>query len=143
MVPRYQVLYRVSPGSLTSDPAAVEEACLVVLDRALGAASRELRRGRNEYLANVKHHVCFLQLTKTAGRDYRAQAGRKLIEAIRLNPLIVARRKTFTLLCAWTLLRLLPRSLAPAMMTGLLRLHGRMMALVVPELRESLIVARR
>ena len=95
---------------------------------------------RNEYLANIKHYVSFLHLTRTSRRG---EAGRKLLEAIRLHPRIVARRKTFTLLCAWLLLALLPRSLAPTVMTTLLRVHGRLMALIVPELRRSPIVARR
>jgi len=140
MVPRYQILYRVSPSSMSADAARVEEACLLILARALATAPADLQRRRNEYLANIKHYVSFLHLTRTSRRGL---AGRKLLEAIRLHPRIIARRKTFTLLCAWLVLGLLPRSLAPTVTTALLRVHGRLMALIVPELRRSPIVARR
>jgi hypothetical protein len=90
----------------------------------------------------VKHYVSFLHLTRSARRDRRRTAGRKLLEAIRLYPPIVGRRKTFMLLCTWLLLGLVPRTLTPHVMTGLLRLHGRLMTLLVPELREG-VAARR
>jgi glycosyltransferase involved in cell wall biosynthesis len=143
VVPRYQILYRVSTGSMTSNVDGMESACLTVLDRALVDAPDELRRHRDEYRANVKHYVSFLHLTRSARGDRRAAAGRKLLEAIRLHPRIVARRKTFVLLCTWLLLWVVPRTRVPRVMTALLRLHGRMMTLLVPELRDGAIVARR
>ncbi len=142
VVPRYHILYRVSAESMTADAAAVEHACLVVLERALQGAPVTIRQRRNEYVASIKHYVAFLQLTRATGRDNRASAGWKLLEAVRLDPTIVVRRKTFTLLCTWLLLRALPRRLAPAMMTALLRLHGRTMALLIPELRRCAVVRR-
>jgi glycosyltransferase involved in cell wall biosynthesis len=143
VVPRYQILYRVWPGSMTSDVEGMESACLAVLERALACAPDDLRRRRREYQANVKHYASFLHLTRSPRGERRKVAGRKLLEAIRLHPAIVARRKTFVLLCTWTLLGLVPRALAPRAMTALLRLHGRIMALLVPELREGTIAARR
>ncbi len=143
VVPRYQVLYRVSGASMTADAAAVEQACLVVLERALEAAPVAIRQRRNEYVASIKHYVAFLQLTRATRPDNRAIAGRKLLEAVCLDPAIVLRRKTATLLCAWFLLRALPRRLGPAVMTALLRLHGRAMALLVPELRRCAVVRQR
>lgn len=143
VVPRYQILYRMWPGSMTSDVDGMEAACLAVLDLALARAPDDLRRYRGECQASVKHYASFLHLTRSGRGDRRMNAGRKLLEAIRLHPRIVARRKTFVLLCAWMLLRLLPRALVPRMMTALLRLHGRTAALLVPELRERSIVAMR
>lgn len=140
VVPRYQILYRVSAGSMTADAAAVEQACLVVLERALQAAPVAIRQRRNEYVASIKHYVAFLHLTRATRPDNRAIAGRKLLEAVRLDPAIVVRRKTFALLCTWLLLRVLPRRLVPVVMHALLRLHGRAMALLIPELRRCAVV---
>ena len=143
VVPRYQILYRISAASMTSDAAGMESACLAVLRRALAKAPDDLRRRRREYEANVKHYVSFLHLTRSARGDRRRMAGRKLLEAIRLHPRIVTRRKTFVLLWTWLLLGLVPRTVAPRVTTGLLRLHGRVMTWLVPELRESAIATRR
>ena len=92
---------------MTSDVDGMESACLVVSDRALACAPDDLRRRRHEYQANVKHYVS-LPAPDPAPRatTERKVAGRKLLEAIRLHPAIVARRKTFVLLCTWMLLGL-------------------------------------
>lgn len=143
VVPRYQILYRVRPGSMTSDVDGMEAACLAVLELALARAPYDLSRRRGEYQAGVKHYASFLHLTRSERGDRRMNAGRKLLEAIRLHPRIVARRKTFVLACTWMLLRLLPSALVPRVMTALLRLYGRTSVLLVPELRERAILALR
>jgi glycosyltransferase involved in cell wall biosynthesis len=54
VVPRYQILYRFSSGSMSSDVETIEKASLIVLDRALKSAPADIRNRKNEYLANLK-----------------------------------------------------------------------------------------
>lgn len=143
LVPRYHILYRVSSGAMSSDVAAIERANLIVLDRALQAAPPNIRISSNECLANLKHYVAFLCLTRTSGSQRTVGTRRKLFDAIRLHPRILFSMKTQSLLWACLLLHITPSSSAPRLVRTLLRLHGRLMMLVVPELRAHSITDRR
>jgi glycosyltransferase involved in cell wall biosynthesis len=112
VVCRYQILYRLSTKSMSSDVPTIEAASMQLLGRAIeaapaGAVSRE------ECLANGKQYVAFLYMTR----------------AILLRP------KARHLLCAWLLMRLAPRAAAPRVVRALLRLHGRWMRVRRRELR--------
>ena len=142
VVPRYQILYRMSPGSLSSDVEAIEKTSLIVLTRAFRAAPKDLQHRKAECLANMKQYLAFLYLTRTPDPHYRAKAGRRLMDSIRVHPRILLARKTRRLLWTWLLLHLVPSSLASPTVTGLLRLHGRLMMLRMPELRVGSITSR-
>ena len=134
VVCRYQILYRLSTKSMSSDVPTIEAASMQLLERAIeaapaGAVSRE------ECLANVKQYVAFLYMTRASGPDTVAQAGLRLGESIRLHPRILLRPKARHLLCAWLLMRLAPRAAAPRVVRALLRLHGRWMRVRRRELR--------
>ena len=135
VVPRYQVLYRLSTRSMSSEVGTIEAASMTVLDRAIEAAPPGVECRREECLANVKQYVSFLYLTRASGPDVVVQAGRRLREAIRLYPRTLLRSKTRRLIGAWLLLRVVPRRAAPRVVRGLLRLHGRWMALRTAQLR--------
>ncbi|HEU4463878.1 MAG TPA: glycosyltransferase [Gemmatimonadota bacterium] len=137
VVPRYQVLYRLSTRSMSSEVGTIEAASVAVLERGIAAAPPGVECRREECLANLKQYVAFLCLTRAAGPDVVAQAGRRLWEAIRLYPRTLLRSKTRRLIGAWLILRLVPRRAAPRVVRGLLRLHGRWMALRTPQIRRS------
>ncbi len=142
LVPRYQVLYRLSPGGLSSQVAMVEHENAVVWERAFRDAPPALRRRRNESLANVKQYVAFLYLTRAPGWDYRRRAGDRLWESVRLHPPALLSRKTWNLLLTWLLLHLVPVELGPGVVRGLLRLHGRWTMPMAPAPRVPTIVRR-
>jgi glycosyltransferase involved in cell wall biosynthesis len=142
VVPRYQVLYRLSTRSMSSEVETIEAASVAVLNRGIEAAPPRVECRPEECLANVKQYVAFLYMTRASGPDIVAQAGRRLREAIGLFPRTLLRSKTRRLVGAWLLLRLIPRRAAPRVVRGLLRLHGRWMALRTAQLRDPTSPAR-
>lgn len=133
VVRRYQILYRLSAKSMSSDVPAIEEASLRLVERGIEAAPRAV--SREECLANLKQYVAFLYMTRASGSDTVAQAGRRLKESIRLHPRILLRPKARRLVCAWLLMRLAPRGEAMRVVRALLRLHGRWMRVRRRELK--------
>ena len=132
VVPRYQVLYRISEGAMSANAQRCEEAMLRICDRAFKARPRQLPK-RGESLADVKQYVAFLYLTRASELEAWKKAGRKLAECIRLHPRTLLTRKTWHLLFAWSLLQLLPvRRRRPAVIT-LLRIYGRWSMLWRPD----------
>jgi hypothetical protein len=128
VVRRYQVLYRLSTKSMSSDVDAMETSATRLLEHAMQAAPAS-GVSRNECLANLKQYCAFLYMTRAPGSDSIARAGRRLRESIRLHPRILLGPKTHRLVCAWFLLRLAPRAAAPRVVRALMRLHGRWMRL--------------
>lgn len=133
VVRRYQILYRVSTASMSSDVPAIEAASARLLERALAAAPQAV--SREECLANLKQYVAFLYMTRAAGPDTVTEAGRRLRESIRLHPRVLLRSKARRLLAAWLLMRLGPSDHAARVALALVRLHGRWMRVRRPELR--------
>ena len=134
VVPRYQILYRISESAMSANAQRCEEACLRICDRGFEARPRLLPK-RGESLANVKQYVGFLYLTRSSGLEAWKKTGQKLAESIRLHPRTLLTLQTWRLLFAWSLLQLLPvRRRRPAMIT-LLRIYGRWSMLRRPEVR--------
>jgi glycosyltransferase involved in cell wall biosynthesis len=143
LVPKYQILYRISLGKMSSDVATIEDANLIVLDRVLQTAAPNIRDRRNEFLANLKQYFALFYLTRTSGSQRRVGIGKRLLDAILLHPRIFFSCKTQSLLWTWLILQITPSSSAPQIVTNLLRLYGRLLMLVVPQLRTRSITARR
>lgn len=137
VVPRYQVLYRLSTRSMSSEVATIEAASMLVLDRAIEAAPSGVEVRKKECVANVKQYISFLYMTRASGSGTVTEAGRRLLESIRLYPRALLRRKTRRLVWAWLLLRLLPPATVPRVAHALLRVHGRWMTFRSPRLREG------
>jgi glycosyltransferase involved in cell wall biosynthesis len=128
VVRRYQILYRLSTKSMSSDVDAIEASATQLLEHAMQSASAS-GVSRNECIANLKQYCAFLYMTRASGSDSIARAGRRLGESIRLCPRILLGSRTLRLLCAWFLMRLAPRAAAPRVVRALMRLHGRWMRL--------------
>lgn len=133
VVRRYQILYRVSAESMSSDVRAVEAASTRLLERAMAAAPPGV--SRDECRANLKQYVAFLYMTRASGPDTVTEAGRRLRESVRLHPRILLGSKARRLLAAWLLMRLAPRDRAARVVLALVRLHGRWMRVRRRELR--------
>jgi glycosyltransferase involved in cell wall biosynthesis len=124
VVPRYQILYRISDRAMSANAQGSEKAMLRICDQAFAAHPLLLPK-RGECLANVKQYIAFLYLTRASGSEVWKKAGQKLAECICLHPRTLLTRKTWYLLFAWSLLQLLPvRRRRPAVIT-LLRIYGR------------------
>ena len=135
LVPRYQILYRISEQAMSANADRCEEACLGICNRAFEAGPRPLPE-RGESLANVKQYAAFLYLTRASGPEAWKEAGRKLAESIRLEPRTLLTWKLWHLLFAWSLGQLLPVSKRRPAMINLLRLYGRWSMLWRPEVRQ-------
>ncbi len=141
VVPRYHVLYRFSVNSMSSDVRTIEADSWTVLDRALAKVSAGDRRLRAESQANLKQYASFLHLARARRPDRRAAAIR-LVESVRLYPRILLGRKARGLLWACIFVALLPPGLTSWGIRLALRVHGRLMLLVAPGLRDKAILDR-
>jgi glycosyltransferase involved in cell wall biosynthesis len=143
VVPKYQILYRISPSSLSSQIETMEHESLVILNRAFEAAPPELACLKNQCLANLKQYIAFLHLTRISSRDYVKIAGQRLRQSISLHPRSLLRRKTLNILLTWLVLHFVPFKLAPYVVRSFLRLNGRLILLASPELRAALVINTR
>jgi hypothetical protein len=117
---------------MSANAQRCDEACLCICDQGFEAHPRPVPK-RGESLANVKHYVAFLYLTRAPGREAWRKAGQKLAESIRLHPRTLLTQRTWHLLFAWSLLQFLPvLGRHPAVFT-LLRIYGRWSTLRRPE----------
>lgn len=137
LVPRYQVLYRISEGTMSANAERAERECLVVCDRAFGALDSRLPR-REQSHAAVKQYAAFLYLTRAGDLDFPARARRKLAESIHLEPRTLLAPKTWCLLLAWLPLPWLPVRMRRLWLMMLLRRYGRCSAIWRPAVRSLL-----
>jgi glycosyltransferase involved in cell wall biosynthesis len=138
LVPRYQILYRISEGAMSANAERAERECLAVTDRAFSAPARPRLPRREQSHAAVKQYAVFLHLTRAGGLDFPARARRKLVESIRLHPQTLLARKTWCLLLAWLPLPWLPARLRRPAVMLLLRSYGRCSAIWRPAVRSLL-----
>ena len=138
VVPRYQVFYRLSAGSMTSRIAEVERANRRLWQAAYDSGIHRSRGAGRSSLAGILQYECFLHLSRDPVNECRQRAGRKLWSSIRTYPPILLRLKTLKLVGAWVCMRAMPASRARAALRGLLRLHGRWSALRQPDLKRAI-----
>jgi glycosyltransferase involved in cell wall biosynthesis len=94
VVPKPQILYRHSSGSMSAKVDIMEEAYLTVLNRALKAAPPEFQTLKNKCLANAYQYLTGMQLAHVNNTEQIAQAADKLWKAIRFYPGILLERRT-------------------------------------------------
>jgi hypothetical protein len=134
VIPRYQVLYRLSSNSISSQLQDVELGNSRLWRAMFEPLSQSSPLGRAS-LSNILQYECFLYLTRAPVEECRRRAGSKLWRSIRTYPPTLLNIKTIKLGAAWLCLRVLPASLVRRSLQGLLRLQGRWMAMKSPELR--------
>jgi glycosyltransferase involved in cell wall biosynthesis len=89
VVPKHQVYYRVSAGSMQSNVEFMERCNLRVIEKGFQAAPPEMQSLKNQSLANTYRYSAHLYLTRVASADGAKQAAQKLGMAIRLYPPIL------------------------------------------------------
>ena len=105
VVPRYQILYRQTPHSLSSHAEMMREQSLRVAERAFAAAPAHLQGLKPRSLANVHRYVARLALTREAGAESVERARQSLAEALRLDPRLLLSPTTLRLCVRWALAR--------------------------------------
>lgn len=107
VVPKFQILYRQSSGAMSSKIDVMEKYHLMVLERALQAASPELQSLKNQNIAILYQYLAGLCLVRVKDISQVKQASQKLIMAIRLYPKILLDRLTLQYIMKCLLLQLL------------------------------------
>lgn len=90
VVPKHQIFYLQSSSSMSSKVKTMEEAGLIVIDKAFQVAPSELKSLKKQSLAWL-YLYCTQQYLKsnTKSIDAVSRAGEKLLKAIRLHPQIL------------------------------------------------------
>jgi glycosyltransferase involved in cell wall biosynthesis len=105
VVPRYQILYRQSPRSLSSHVEAMREQSLRVVERAFASAPSHLQGLKPGTLTNVHRYLARTALTREAGAESVERARQSLAEALRLDPRLLLNPMTLRLCVRWALAR--------------------------------------
>jgi glycosyltransferase involved in cell wall biosynthesis len=112
LVPKYQILYRRSPQSMSANVAVMEQNGLRVIDRAFAQAPATLQYLKRHSLAHTYRFYALLHLENAASSNATpgsvAQATHKLKQAILAQPKIIGDRLTQRLLIKIILLNLFP-----------------------------------
>ncbi len=117
VVPKPQVFYRISSGSMSSNVEFMERCNLMVIEKGFKAAPLEMQSLKNQSLANTYRYLAHLYLTRVASADGAKQAAQKLWKSIRLYPRILPNswiedRWTRNLLLKVLLIRLISPKIA-------------------------------
>ncbi len=107
VVPKPQVFYRISSGSMSSNVEFMERCNLMVIEKAFQAAPLEMQSLKNQSLANTYRYLAHMYLTRVASTNGADQAAKKLWMAIRLYPTILGDSWTRNLLLKLLLIRIL------------------------------------
>lgn len=112
VVPKQQILYRQTSGSMSSNIDVVEKYHLIMIERVFQSAPLELQSLKNQSLANVYKFLAHLCLTRISGASGANLASQKLKKAISLYPQILLQKKTQILVLKLLLIRILSPRIA-------------------------------
>ncbi|MBW4602818.1 MAG: glycosyltransferase family 2 protein [Calothrix sp. FI2-JRJ7] len=94
-VPEYQVFYRLSSGSASTNIEAFEKSVLTVINRAIQNAPQgieSLSKIRSKSIANCHLYWSQLYLTRVPGFKGVTQARYHLLKAARLSPIVILKK---------------------------------------------------
>lgn len=124
VVPKYQIFYRQSSGSLSSKVEVMKSASLLALEKAYRAAPPELQSLKNQSFISFHIYCASLYLKHSTDMSGVNEAGRNLWIAIRLQPQILLNKYNQTLVIKF----LLKRVLSPGIASHLLQLISKLRA---------------
>jgi glycosyltransferase involved in cell wall biosynthesis len=107
LVPKHQVFYRQTSGSISSKIEVRERYHLMAIEKAFKAAPPDLQYLKKQTLANLYQQLTRLYIDRRLDAEGIEQAGMKLQRAIRFYPKILLNRNTQRLAAKWLLIRLL------------------------------------
>ncbi len=111
-VPKYQVLYRRMPGSMSSNIEVIKRDSLITMDKAYAAAAPELKLLKNQTLVNFHKYFAELYLERINDAHAVQQAGKNLRKAISIQPKILGEISTQRLAIRWMIKQIFPPYLA-------------------------------
>ena len=138
VVPRYQIIYRITEGAMSGNVQRCEHACESIVNHALEAGERIPLPDPKEAIANVRQYAAFLFLTRAMDVDATRSAGHKLLEHIRTYPRVLLTFKTWHILFAWGVTEVVPTRLRRRAVIALLRTYGRWLIIRRGEVRQFL-----
>jgi glycosyltransferase involved in cell wall biosynthesis len=107
VVPKHQVYYRISSGSMQSNVDFMERCNLRVIEKGFQAALPEMQSLKNQSIANTYRYSAHLYLTRVATTEAAKLATQKLWMAIRLYPPILRESWSRNLLIKALVIRLI------------------------------------
>jgi glycosyltransferase involved in cell wall biosynthesis len=107
LVPKHQVFYRMSSGSMSANVEFMERCNLRVIEKAFQAAPPEMQSLKNQSLARTYRYLAHMYWTRVGTADAAKQAAQKLWMAIRLYPPILRDRWARNLLIKLLLIRVI------------------------------------
>jgi len=116
VVPKYQVFYRQSNNSASSNIKAFEKSVLTVIERSLKYLPQEFQKLKFKSMANCHVYWTQLYLARFSGFASLKQARNHLFTAISLYPKILLDRKTQIFLCKLLLMHILTPKIAGNML---------------------------
>lgn len=141
VVPRYQILYRIWSGAASYNSQTSEGSTLKVIEKSFSEAPYELQSLRKKTLSIANQYFTSLYLTRNPVPNWKALAFKRLMASVRTYPRILLTRNTQIHLWILLPLFLLPSRISPTIIRKLLRLKGRLMLLMIPELSESELIS--
>ncbi|MBE9168995.1 glycosyltransferase [Pleurocapsales cyanobacterium LEGE 06147] len=111
LVPEAQILYRKTPGTMTSQASIMEAAGMLVLNRAYQTASINFQQQKNRSLANFYRYCGGLYLNSSSSFKDIAKVRERFWQAIRLYPPILLEKNTQILLIKFLLKQVLPANI--------------------------------
>lgn len=133
VVPKLQLFYRYSSGSVSSKVEAMEENNLRVIEKGFQDAPPELQLLKNQSLANTYRFSAHLYVTRVGTAEAAKQAAKKLWIAIRLYPSILRDSWTRNLSLKVLLIQLIP----PKMSRYLFQITSKLRSTRNPRLQQS------
>lgn len=117
LVQKYQVLYRTSPRSLSSNIEAMERAQLQTIEKAFRSAPSNLYPYKQRSLSYAFQYLVSLYLNRDTDPQRFRKSGIKLLQSIRSSPSTLFDQRTQRLLIKWLVMRFLPPSILRLLMT--------------------------
>ena len=124
VVPRSQILYRLSTNSISFNLPRQEAQCLQVIERAFSQAPESLQYLKPRSLANLYQYLLFRGLATPLGRQTALAAARCLWYSVKYEPSVLRRRAHLLLIVSLKIMAaiLLPSQQAQALLKLLKRL---------------------
>ena len=108
VIPKYHILYRRTPGAMSSKVEVMKEASLISIEKAYRAAPPELQHLKTHTMTSFHSYCASLYLQHCSDRQGLSQARQHLWLAILLSPKILSARTTQKLLIKFLLKQLFP-----------------------------------
>jgi len=112
VVPKPQIIYRLSAGAMSSKLDVMEKYQTLVLKRAFASAPPQLQYLKNQGFAYIYLFMTRLCLSRASDTKVIKEASQKLWKAIRLSPKILFRKEAQLLLIKLCILQILSPKIA-------------------------------